>query len=239
MRLSRQYMKQRSGSGSTWLAATAILALALALGACGGDSTADDHQADHDAVGEEEVATDVFVVRAIEQGGSLSVELLARIQSFADVVRVEPYIRLRFADFDVIGLELGAPNRIMTGQPSPHLIEATLTEGAALSAEAAAARMVLVGRGYADAAGLKVGAVFQLEESDLELHISGIFSTEPSALSRVVVMPLELVQELFGLPGQVTHFWVTVASPAQTHDAIRSAQLALGEGVAILPRTVG
>ncbi len=231
---------RRSRFRWTWLAMGAVLLFALALAACGGDDDDEsDHQDDHAEAGDEEVVTNVYVVRASESGASLAVELGTTIQDFDDVVQVEPYIRLRFEGFDIVGVDFDGLNRIMTGQPSPQLIEASLTEGAALDADSAAARQVLVGQSYADAAGLALGAAFQLAESDLELQVAGIFSTQPSELSSTIIMPLALVQEIYGLPDQVTHFWVTLESPSQTHDAIRVAQLALGDDVAVLPRTVG
>ena len=97
----------------------------------------------------------------------------------------------------------------------------------------------MIGQSYANAASLELGAAFQLEQSDVELNVAGIFSTDPTELSTIVIMPLELVQELFDLPGQVTHFWVTLASADLTHDAIRETQLALGDELAVLPRIVG
>lgn len=221
-----------------WIAAGALLLIAFALAACGGDSDQDDHEADHDAVGDEEVETDVFVVRGVDKG-PISLSLLTDIEALDGVEQIEPYIRLRFDGFDVVGVDLGNTNRVMTGMPSPHLTAAALIDGDSLDSESAAARDVLIGRSYADAAGLELGSAFQLEQADVELNVAGVFSTDPSELSTIVIMPLELVQELFDLSGQVTHFWVTLASADLTHDAIRETQLALGDDLAVLPRIVG
>ena len=238
MRPGNQSMK-RSWFWPAWLAGGVLLLVAFALGACGGDSDQEsDHQADHDEVGDEEVVTDLFVVRGVDKG-PVSLALLTEIEALDGVVQVEPYIRLRFEGFDVVGVDLGNTNRIMTDMPSPHLTEAALVDGVSLDGESAP-RDVLIGQRYADAAGLELGANFQLEQGEeIGLSVVGIFSTDPAELSTIVIMPLELVQELFDLPDQVTHFWVTLASPDLTHEAIRDAQLVLGDDLAVLPREVG
>jgi len=184
------------------------------------------------------VVTDVFVVRGVDKG-PIALSLITDIEALDGVEQIEPYIRLRFDGFDVVGVDLGNTNRVMTGMPSPHLTEAALIDGNSLDSESAAARAVLIGQSYANAASLELGAAFQLEQSDVELNVAGIFSTDPTELSTIVIMPLELVQELFDLPGQVTHFWVTLASADLTHDDIRETQLALGDELAVLPRIVG
>jgi hypothetical protein len=167
----------------------------------------------------------------------LSEDLFEQIQSFEHVVRVEKYIRLRMKAFDVVGIEPGAPMRIMTGQPDVHLIEADLTEGAELRAGDADKNVVLAGQLYAQYVGAETGETFYLEDPDYELTIAGKFSTDPASLSSTVMMPLALVQKIYGKQGKVTHFWVTVDSPDNLHNVIQAVQLALGESVEVLPRT--
>lgn len=207
--------------------------LCLLLAACGGDPR---REATHDAGGHGE-GTDLFVVKSGEKGMPISEDLFEQIQSFDHVLRVEKYIRLRMEAFDVVGVEPGAPLRIMTGQPDLHLIEAELAEGTELKAGDADSGIAFVGELYAQAVGAETGGPFRLGGPEYELVVAGRFSTDPASLSRAVIMPLALVQKIYGLRGLVTHFWVTVDSPDQTHDVIRAIQLALGESVQVLPRT--
>ena len=125
----------------------------------------------------------------------------------------------------------------MTGQPEVHLIQAELPEGVVLRAGDADTNAVFVGELYAETYGAEPGEAFKLLGSEYALIAAGKFSTDPASLSRTVIMPLTLVQEIYGLPGMVTHFWVTVDYPDRTHDTVRTVQLALGDSVLVLPRT--
>ena len=209
-----------------------VAALCLVLIACGSDAPPEAAHAD----GDHEEGTDLFVVKAAEKGAPLPEDLVEQLQNFAHVVRVEKYIRLRLEAFDVVGVAPGAPLRIMTGQPDVHLIEAGLPNAAGLSAGDAAKNLVLVGDVYAQEVGAEIGGTLRLTDPVYDLTVAGTFSTDPAALSRTLIMPLALLQRIYGREGTVTHFWVTVDSRENTHEVIRAAQLALGDAVEVLPR---
>ncbi len=210
-----------------------IAALTLLFVACGDDTPS---EAAHD-VDEHGGGTSLLVVKSAEKGAPLPETLAEQLRSFEHVVEVEGYIRLRMEGFDVVGVEPAAPMRIMTGQPDVHLIEAELSDGAVLRAGDADKDVVLAGELLAQESGVETGAAFRLADPEYALTVGGTFSTEPASLSRALIMPLALVQKIYGKEGQVTHFWVTVDSTENSHDVIRAVQLALGESVQVQART--
>lgn len=210
-----------------------LLSLAALLVACTGGGS---DQSAHDD-GDHEQGTDLLVVKSREQGLPLDEDLAEEILSYDDVVRVEKYIRLRMESFDVVGIEPSAPMRIMTGQSDVHLTSAELIAGRELEAKDADENLVLAGQLFAQSVGATTGHTFGLPGTEYELVVAGEFSTAPPELSSTILMPLSLVQEIYGKHRKVTHFWVSVESPDSLHDVIRALQLGLGESVEVLPRT--
>ncbi len=215
---------------AAWLILLSVAALLVACTGGGSDQSAHDD-------GDHEEGTDLLVVKSKEQGLALDEDLAEEILSYDDVVRVEKYIRLRMERFDVVGIEPSAPMRIMTGQPDVHLTAAQLTAGRVLEAKDADDNLVLAGQLFAQSVGSTTGHTFGLPGTEYELVVAGEFSTTPPELSSTILMPLSLVQEIYGKDRQVTHFWVSVESPDSVHDVIRALQLGLGESVEVLPRT--
>lgn len=210
-----------------------LLSVAALLVACTGGGS---DQSAHDD-GDHEQGTDLLVVKSREQGLALDEDLAEEILSYDDVVHVEKYIRLRMETFDVVGIEPSAPMRIMTGQPDVHLTGAELTAGRELEAKDADENLVLAGQLFAQSVGATTGHTFGLPGTEYELVVAGEFSTTPPELSSTILMPLSLVQEIYGKDRKVTHFWVSVESPDSVHDVIRALQIGLGESVEVLPRT--
>ena len=210
-----------------------LLALLALFIACSTESGEEDGHDD----GAHEEQTTLFVVKAAERGERIPETLAERVLGFEHVVGVERYIRVRTESLDVVGVEPGAPLRIMTGQPDVHLMELPLPPGFQIDAWREGLPSALVGELYASEHGIEAGAQFQLPGTGLELTASVIFSTNPPALSRGVILPLTVVQRLYGSPEQVTHLWVAVDDEANLHDVIRTVQLDLGDSFQVLPRT--
>lgn len=213
-----------------------LVALLFVAAACASDESTHETD-DHEASDLPDQVTDLVVVKPLEKGATLLEGLSERILGVDHVVHVEKYIRLRMEDFDVVGVEPRGPLRIMTGQPDVHLTEARVTTGPELSSSFGAGRSVLVGEFFARSADATQGKTFALTGTDYVLTVAGEFSTVPSNLSNTVLVPLSLTQEIYDIDGMVTHFWVNVDSPENTHQVIRDLQLLLGESVAVLPRT--
>ena len=231
--LARPNRPTRRSQRVHYAAGLILLSLAALLIACAGGES---DQSAHDD-GDHEERTDLLVVKSREQGMALDEDLAEEILSYDYVVRVEKYIRLRMESFDVVGIEPSAPMRIMTGQPDVHLTGAELTAGRELEPEDADENLVLTGQLFAQSVGATTGHTFGLPGTEFQLVVAGEFSTTPPELSSTILMPLTLVQEIYGKDRKVTHFWVSVESPDSVHDVIRALQLGLGESVEVLPRT--
>ena len=231
--LARPNQPTRRSHRLDYAAGLILISVAVFLMACSGGGS---DQAAHDD-GDHEQGTDLVVVKSREKGMALDEDLAEQILSYDGVVRVEKYIRLRMESFDVVGIEPSAPMRIMTGQPDVHLTDAELTAGRELEAKDADENLVLAGQLFAQSVGATTGQPFGLPGTEYELVLAGEFSTTPPELSSTVLMPLGLVQEIYGKDRQVTHFWVSVESPDSVHDVIRALQIGLGESVEVLPRT--
>ena len=231
--LARPNQPTRRSHRLHYAAGLILISVAALLVACSGGGS---DQAAHDD-GDHEQGTDLVVVKSREKGMALDEDLAEQILSYDGVVRVEKYIRLRMESFDVVGIEPSAPMRIMTGQPDVHLTDAELTAGRELEATDADENLVLAGQLFAQSVGATTGQPFGLPGTEYELVLAGEFSTTPPELSSTVLMPLGLVQEIYGKDRQVTHFWVSVESPDSVHDVIRALQIGLGESVEVLPRT--
>ena len=93
-----------------------LLALLALFIACSTESGEEDGHDD----GAHEEQTTLFVVKAAERGERIPETLAERVLGFEHVVGVERYIRVRTESLDVVGVEPGAPLRIMTGQPDVH-----------------------------------------------------------------------------------------------------------------------
>lgn len=231
--LARPNQPTRRSHRLHYAAGLILISVAALLVACSGGGS---DQAAHDD-GDHEQGTDLVVVKSREKGMALDEHLAEQILSYDGVVRVEKYIRLRMESFDVVGIEPSAPMRIMTGQPDVHLTDAELTAGRELEATDADENLVLAGQLFAQSVGATTGQPFGLPGTEYELVVAGEFSTTPPERSSTILMPLALVQEIYGKDRQVTHFWVSVESPDSVHDVIRALQIGLGESVEVLPRT--
>lgn len=231
--LARPNQPTRRSHRLHYAAGLILISVAALLVACTGGGS---DQSAHDD-GDHEQGNDLVVVKSREQGMALDEDLAEQILSYDGVVRVEKYIRLRMESFDVVGIEPSAPMRIMTGQPDVHLTGAELTAGRELEAKDADENLVLAGQLFAQSVGATTGHTFRLPGTEYELVVAGEFSTTPPERSSTILMPLALVQEIYGKDRQVTHFWVSVESPDSVHDVIRALQIGLGESVEVLPRT--
>jgi len=229
-----QGISRRSSVRWRATATTLMLTLLVLVVACSGSADTDDAHVEP----EHEKETTLFVVKAAECGHLIPVDVVDRILGVQHMVGVECYLRLRMPDFDVVGVEPGAPLRIMTEQPDVHLLEPVLPEGFDLAAWHAGGRSVLVGVSYAQDAELEAGDQFSLPDTEERLTTAVIFSISSDTLSRTVVVPLEIAWRLYPSPEQVTHFWVTVDLELSVPDVIRSVQLELGDAFQVLPRTV-
>ena len=161
----------------------------------------------------------------IEVSAATATETLAenpaeRIGAIPGVSRVERYLLIRGDRNDKIGVEPGAPLRIVT--KDGNLVEGKAEFGRNFRNTDAGKTVALVNRVTYAAQGMSgmehylgVGQSFTLEESRFRIVGEVTAPTEHK-----IFMPLDTAQRLYGKEGVVTHFFVSVADKKQA-DAVR------------------
>ena len=184
--------------------------------------------------------TPIVEVRAAKSGGFLSEKLADQIRSIEGVKGVEKYILKRTDPHPIIGMEPGAPLRLLEG-------------GKFLSPEKGVGRWfrpgdryaAIVGNVYKEDYGMRmsgmammrhrfeVGSSFRLPGAKRRVRVVGKFAVEPASAAKKIVLPLFTVQEIFSLEGKVTHFFVTLESPDLARKVSEAIRSSLGEGARV------
>ncbi len=182
----------------------------------------------------------IVEVRSAKSGGLLSEKLADQIRSIEGVKGVEKYILKRADPHPVIGLEPGAPLRVLEG-------------GKFLSPEKGAGRWLRPGDRYAAIVGnvykedygmrmsgmammrhrFEVGSSFRLPGAKRRVRVVGKFAVEPASAAKKIILPLSAVQEIFSLEGKVTHFFVTLKSPGLARKVSEAIRSLFGEGARV------
>lgn len=160
---------------------------------------------------------DIVVVRAGVANrltSSLQVELTQRIKEVPGVANVDVSLTdmVSLGEADLIGIPL-------RGLRSDGFAAQQLALGAGEPLAAGDRKMVLIGRGIADALGKKAGNTIRIEDQDF--HIKGVVEPTNPFDSNSVVAPLEDVQELMGRQGVVSEVQVQVAQSVSSEDALQ------------------
>jgi hypothetical protein len=161
------------------------------------------------------------------------------------VVKVERYLLVKTQPHDVVGVEPGAPLRIVTRDDK--LIEAKLESGKEFRKQDDGMNVAIVGSkvyaedyGYRGGMGamatmkhlLEVGQTFKLTgEAGPRVRVLGVFSARPESEAEKVFLPLATAQKLFNQEGKVSHLFVIVeGDPEAVAKELRSA---LGPGIQV------
>lgn len=160
---------------------------------------------------------DIVVVRAGVANrltSSLQIELAPRIKEVPGVANVDVSITdmVSLGEANLIGIPL-------RGLQSDGFAAKQLTLGVGEPLAASDRRVVLVGRGIADALGKKAGDTIHIEDQDF--HIKGIIEPTNPFDSNSVVATLADVQQLMGRQGVVSEVQVQVEPSVNNEDALR------------------
>lgn len=187
-------------------------------------------------------AAGLIEVRA-SGGEFLSEGVVEQVKAISGVAGVERYLYLTAQPHDVIGIEPGAPARIVT------------RDGALLTAQIEVGRgfkegernVALMGRVYREDYGFKgvmagmvhpfeVGASFTFPGSTERIRVVGTFTVDPEAEAKRVFLPLATAQRLFGKAGKLTHLFIEVDRPENAEQVADALRKALGQGGEIVTR---
>ncbi|MFQ5893024.1 MAG: ABC transporter permease [Nitrospinota bacterium] len=188
----------------------------------------------------------IIEVRAAQaqggQPGFLEAKLADALRSIPGVSKVERYLYIRTTPHDVIGVEPGAPGRIVHGKKL-----LPIEMGAGRWFKEGDRNAAVVGKVFREdylgamfgMAMMKhyfaVGASFKLKGYGRRLRVIGKFAAKPDEAAEKIFLPLETAQKAFGKRGQGTHFFLTVdkAAREKVQSAVRER---LGRQVRLLAR---
>ena len=164
---------------------------------------------------------------------TLAETLAERIGAIPGVSRVERYLLIRGDRNDKIGVEPGAPLRIVT--KDGNLVEGKAEFGRNFRDTDAGKTVALVNRVTYAAQGMSgmvhylgVGQSFTLQESRFRIVGEVTAPTEHK-----IFMPLDTAQRLYGKEGVVTHFFVSVADKKQADAVLKTLVETLGPSVSL------
>lgn len=164
-------------------------------------------------------AAGLIEVRA-KGGEFLSEGVVEQVKALAGVARVERYLYLTAQPHDVIGIEPGAPLRIVNRKGN--LLMATVEMGRGF--KDADKNVAIMGMVYREDYGFKgvmagmvhpfeVGASFSFPGSTERIRVVGTFSVDPEAEAKRVFLPLSTARRLFETAEKLTHLFIEVDRP--------------------------
>jgi MacB-like protein len=173
----------------------------------------------------------VIEIAAQANGGNLSETLADRLRPLPGIVRIEKYLLIPGSQVDKIGIEPGAPIRILTDDG--RLIAGRVELGRDFKRTDAGKNVALVngvslGSGAMTGMAHSVGVGQSFLLNDRRFRVAGevIAPTKGRAF-----FPLDTLQEVFGKDDLVTHFFVVVADDADANAVQQAVEGALGPTV--------
>ncbi|MBI4611084.1 MAG: hypothetical protein HY726_19015 [Candidatus Rokubacteria bacterium] len=187
-------------------------------------------------------AASLVEVRA-KGGDSLPEGVVEQVKAIPHVVKLERYLYVKAEPHDVIGIEAGAPLRIVTEERK--LLTAHIEAGR--SFKEGAKNAAIMGKVYREDYGFKgmgmvhahpfeVGASFSFPGSKERIRVIGTFTVDPESQAKRVFLPLSTAQRLFDKAGKLTHLFITLDKAENTPQVVETLTKALGEGAEILRR---
>lgn len=189
----------------------------------------------------------ILEVRA-KVDGTIPQVNLQKVKDLSYVLKVEPSLHIRKEIYQVVGVEPGAPLRIVTSDnrliiPTPEAGWTSFKSG-----DDRVSIMGLVHREEIEREGkpdpmhgmggmlhlFEVGSSFLFPGMKERVRVIGLVSGKPEADARKVFLPLTTAQRLFGKAGQLTHLFVTVESVERVEAVATGIRSALGEAVEVV-----
>lgn len=175
------------------------------------------------------------------KGETLPSDAAEKAAAVKNVTKVERYLFVKTEPHDVIGIEAGAPLRIITS--GGDILEGKLEAGKVFRKADEGKDVAIIGKVYAEDYGyrggmgpmatmkhfLEVGQTLKLKEDSPRIRVLGTFTVKPESEASKVFLPLATAQKLFNRSGQLSHIFVTVKGDPEA--TAKELQAALGGGV--------
>ncbi len=173
-------------------------------------------------------------------GETMPAAVLDQVRSRSDLTAIEPYLLIEAEPHPVIGVEPGAPLRVIT---MPDFAHGRLYRGQ-MFREADRGQLVAIpGRSVAKEdfgsqtamAGMRhtfeVGASFELNGQ--QIRVIGGYETETENGQDIIFLPLDTAQRLFDREGEISALFVTLAVGGDPDRVVAELQDVLGSDVLI------
>lgn len=175
-----------------------------------------------------------------EGGASLAGEVGDQIRTIPGVVRVEKQLAVRNRNpeyFPTVSVTMGnEPDKPVRLATHGEVATLSIVEGRPLTGGDAGQNVALVGKVYAENRGLRAGSTLLEKgtEGEARLEVVGIFSSGFSYGDNQVVVPLDVVQRLYGQQGKTTLLWVTVNSVSEMRPVVQELRTSFGGSLDIV-----
>ena len=177
------------------------------------------------------------------EGETLPTDTAEKAASIKNVTKVERYLLVKTQPHDVIGVEAGAPLRIVAS--GGDILVAKLDAGKGFTKADESRNVAIIGKVYAEDYGyrggmgamaamkhfLEIGQTFNFTEQGPRIRVLGTFSAKPESEASKVFLPLATAQKLFERSGKVSHLFITVKGDSEA--IAKELQTALGGGVKV------
>lgn len=178
-------------------------------------------------------------------------EASSKVKGIKNATKVERYLLVRTEPYEVIGVEPGAPLRILI--QGDRWITGRLEAGKSFKKEDDGKGVAIVGKVYAEDYGIRarmggmagmpamkhyfdIGQSFKLKEIDERIRVIGRFTAQPESEAAKVFLPLSTAQLLYGHSGKISVLFVEVNSPENVEQVKKEIEVALGALVQVIPR---
>jgi len=173
-------------------------------------------------------------------------ETIDKIRGVQNISRIERYLLIKTKPHDVIGIEPGAPLRIISRDDE--LLEGNIEMGREFKKGDEGKNFAIVGKiyhedygqGMTGMAGMKhsfsLGQSFKLEEAETRTRVIGRLEVSPESEAQKVFLPLATAQKIYGMEGKLSSLFITVKSPGDMDQVKRDLEAALGGSMEVVSR---
>ncbi len=178
--------------------------------------------------------------------GTILEDVVDKIQGIQNIATIERYLLIKTKPHEVIGIESGAPLRIISRDDE--LLEGNIAMGREFKKKDEGKNFAIVGMIYAEdygegmtgMAGMKhsfsVGQSFKLTEAETRTRVIGRLKVSPESEAQKVFLPLATAQKIYGMEGKLSSLFVTVKSPGDMDQVKRDLEAALGGSMEVVSR---
>ncbi len=173
-------------------------------------------------------------------------DVLEKIQGIQNIATIERYLLVKTKPHEVIGIEPGAPLRIIS--QDDELLEGNIEMGREFKKGDEGKNFAIVGKiyhedygqGMTGMAGMKhsfsLGQSFKLKEAETRTRVIGRLNVSPESEAQKVFLPLATAQKIYGMEGKLSSLFITVKSPGDMDQVKRDLEAALGGSMEVVSR---